>query len=461
MLASNSISVVCCAVALFLLSLQVCNVHAAGCHSTVPSFGPTNDFDVLDGNSNLKFLRSVTNGTLYEITVPNGVANSTYNATSSFYVIHVFGTPQDWGVAQAELLGPVIKEFVDRVWIYLESQVEEVLKYVPNWLAAWIANLGLDVALDLTYDATEHYTNADIFVELQAACDAAGIDYKKARRVHMIAGLTQGKCSMFGAWGKALDPSSGINLLQLRALDWDMDGPFRDYSAITVYHPVNPEGTFKYGRAFANVGMAGFIGAVSGFSSAQLAISEIGVTYPDSTFGSESRIGYPFIFLLRDILQYDYTVDDATSRMAMAKRTCDLILGVGDGKENIFRGYEYSSSELYVFDDDNLRPYNDTWHPRIDDVVYWGMDWICPAYNYVLSQQIQKYYGQITPEIAIKYLTAVEMSGDNHLIYYDLTNMNVYVSFAAPFNVSGPAAAYARQFTRLNATALFAETPRT
>ena len=29
---------------------------------------------------------------------------------------------------------------------------------------------------------------------------------------------------MFGAWGKALDPSSGINLLQLRALDWDMDG---------------------------------------------------------------------------------------------------------------------------------------------------------------------------------------------------------------------------------------------
>ena len=43
---------------------------------------------------------------------------------------------------------------------------------------------------------------------------------------------------------------------------------------------------------------------------------------------------------------------------------------------------------------------------------------ICPAYNYVLSQQIQKYYGQITPEIAIKYLTAVEMSGDNRILLH-------------------------------------------
>lgn len=31
-------------------------------------------------------------------------------------------------------------------------------------------------------------------------------------------------------------------------------------------------------------------------------------------------------------MRYDQTVDDATSRMATAKRTCDLILGVGDGK---------------------------------------------------------------------------------------------------------------------------------
>ncbi len=53
-----------------------------------------------------------------------------------------------------------------------------------------------------------------------------------------------------------------------------------------------------------------------------------------------SRIGLPFIFLLREILQYDVTVDDASSRMATAHRTCDLILGVGDGKLGEVRGFQ-------------------------------------------------------------------------------------------------------------------------
>ena len=42
-----------------------------------------------------------------------------------------------------------------------------------------------------------------------------------------------------------------------------------------------------------------------GISSKQIAISEIGVTFPDETFGNTSRFGVPFTFLLRDILQFD------------------------------------------------------------------------------------------------------------------------------------------------------------
>lgn len=61
----------------------------------------------------------------------------------------------------------------------------------------------------------------------------------------------------------------------------------------------------------------------------KLAISEIGVSFPDPSFGrcvfdlfpvskilpspsSESRIGVPFIFMLREILQYDTTLAQAT-----------------------------------------------------------------------------------------------------------------------------------------------------
>jgi len=326
-----------------------------------------------------------------------------------------------------------------------------VIQTLPQWLQELIADLGLDAALDWTYYMTRSYTPDYFYDEMKGISDASGVDYNTLVRVHMIAGLTQGKCSMFGAWGAAMqDPTK---TMQLRSLDWDMDGPFRNYPQLTVYH-TDP----AYGHSFANVGMAGFVGGLTGISETGLAISEIGVAYPDSTFGSESRIGYPFIFILRDILQWDFSLDDAINRMANARRTCDLLLGVGDRKLGEFRGMEYSYSTLNVFDDQNLMP-NTTWHPRMNNVVYWGMDWICPSYNTILHNQLQKYYGALSPETAIKYITAVEKSGDNHIAYYDLTDMQLYVSYAAPHNIGGPAEAYARQFTQFDLKTLFVEQP--
>lgn len=74
---------------------------------------------------------------------------------------------------------------------------------------------------------------------------------------------------MFGAWGDAIAQVPGLGLLQLRALDWDTDGPFPKYPLIVVYHP-------NEGHAFANVGWVGWIGSITGMSSNQMAISEIG-----------------------------------------------------------------------------------------------------------------------------------------------------------------------------------------
>eukprot|EP01091_Cochliopodium_minus_P017099 TRINITY_DN6604_c0_g1_i1.p1 TRINITY_DN6604_c0_g1~~TRINITY_DN6604_c0_g1_i1.p1 ORF type:complete len:278 (+),score=55.58 TRINITY_DN6604_c0_g1_i1:45-878(+) len=272
-------------------------------------------------------------------------------------------------------------------------------------------------------------------------------------RIHMIAGLTQGKCSMLGAWGNSLDPKWSGKLLQLRALDWDMDGPFRNYASVTVYHPVNS----TYGHAFSNVGFPGFIGGLTGVSEAKLGISEIGVYFSDPSFGEESRAGLPFVFLLREILQFDYTVDDAISRMVNAPRTCDLILGVGDGKLGVFRGFEYSYSTLKVFDDQNMEP-NEVWHPRIPQVVYWGMDWLCPGYDIVLSGQINKYHGNLSPMQGIQNISSVELSGSNHVAYYDLTDLHMYLSFAAGHNIGGLKDAYDRQYTFLDLNALFNET---
>ena len=38
--------------------------------------------------------------------------------------------------------------------------------------------------------------------------------------------------------------------------------------------------------------------------------------------------------MLRDILQFDNTLNDTYNRITNGKRTCNLILGAGDGKVN-------------------------------------------------------------------------------------------------------------------------------
>jgi len=375
---------------------------------------------------------------------------------------HVWGTPYQMGYAQAQMYsaaGVSIRTFIDGVWSYYLNQIEQedFLKTLPPWLAELIANLGFESALELTELATWEWTGTYFWEEIQGLADGAGMTSEEFRRykwIHMLPGLTEGKCSMIGAWGAALDPTSTSKLLQLRALDWDMDGPFRNFPAIVVYHPNKGNG-----HPFVNIGVGGFIGGLTGVSQTQLGISEIGVDYPDSTFGTESRIGVPFVFLLRDILQFDNTLQDALKRIVNVKRTCDLILGVGDGKISEFRGIAYSSSKVTIMDDTNQLPLNNTWHPRINDMVYWGMDWECPGDNMILMQQIKKNYGSLSAPVAINQLTSVEGSGSNHLAYYDLTNMLVYVSFAAPHNGAGNPNGYARQFTSLDANALMAVQP--
>lgn len=70
------------------------------------------------------------------------------------------------------------------------------------------------------------------------------------------------------------------------------------------------------------------------------------------------------------------------------------------------------------------------WHPRMQDVVYYGMDWLCPTYNLVLHTQLQKHYGSITPEATIQDIVPIVQTGNLHVAVYDLTNMVLHVANA-------------------------------
>lgn len=71
--------------------------------------------------------------------------------------------------------------------------------------------------------------------------------------------------------------------------------------------------------------------------------------YPDS-FGQgnppetppEKVKGEPWAFVLRDVMKYENTLDDAITRIEESNRTCNLIIGIGDGKSGLVNGIEYS-----------------------------------------------------------------------------------------------------------------------
>jgi hypothetical protein len=160
-----------------------------------------------------------------------------------FYVTHLYGSAYDMGYAQGQLYADIAPKLVGDIWSYMEDQVEEAVPFLPTWFSEIIANFGLDVALDMLISLTQPFTGSYFYEELQGLADGSGADYNTLCRIHLIGELTQGDCSMYGAWGPA---TAGNKTLTMRALDWSTDIPAVQYPQVTVYHPDS-----GFGHAFA------------------------------------------------------------------------------------------------------------------------------------------------------------------------------------------------------------------
>jgi len=429
-------------------SLLPSAAYSAYCHGGPQEDAPPNLKPILTAPPT--FIRESTNGKLFEVDTGNNKVS----------ILHVWGTPYEMGFTHGRLLQEKVVSFYNAVYDYMIDEIShEINDFDPNLPPGFVEDVakgGIDWALDKTINMTAPFT-ADYFnEEIQGLADATGIPYERIQQIHMLGEVTKGSCSMFGAWNDALASGSGV--IQTRTLDWDMNGPFRDSPHITVYHPND-------GNAFLNLGWHGWIGSITGMNDQQMAISEIGASFADRTFGKESRQGIPFTYILRDVLQFDKSLDDSKMRIKQADRTCNLILGVGDGKNEIFNSIRYSYSAADFFDDKNLEPgpwctepRPCDWMPLIDSVVYHGMDWNCPSYTKVLGNLLQEYWGKIDPEVAISQIMARTMSGDVHNAVYDLTKNDMYFAVASPHGAdSKTKQAYKNSYYKLDMAKLFAE----
>eukprot|EP00605_Chrysophyceae_sp_TOSAG23-4_P002579 GSChrysophyteH1.ASY1.ANO1.2849.1 assembled CDS len=428
--------------------------NAAYCSGSPAPGERTNDLPI--AASDLKLIKTVKNGVLYEAGPEN----------ARFPVVHVYGTPYEMGYAQGELVGESLSGFVHGTFKYLIDEASDALPnkfpHIPAAMKKVILEKGIDFALQMTADLTAKYTPQEFFDELRGITDAVpDVDYDLLLRLQMMPELTKASCSFFGSWGAA---SKDGKTYHMRSLDYETEGPFPNFPQVTVYHPSPAEGTVQ--NAFANVGWPGSIGTLTGMNDKQMSINEIGVSFPDDSFEQgtpntppEKLRGEPWMSVVRNMLQHTSSLDDAVKSVQDSERTCNLIVGVGDGKKGMVNGIQYSGRVANPYNDVNQLPVNATWHPKIDSMVYNGMDWLCPAFTDILGQQLSKYRTVLEPANIIKNVLPTVQTGNLHVAVYSLTDNHMYLSFARSEKAdpSEPHYAYERQFTQFDMTALFAE----
>lgn len=433
-----------------LLLANIYSASSAYCSGSPDAGTRTNEQGIYDGP--ITFVRKDVNASLWTA----GPANA------PFPIVHVWGDAYQVGYAQGLIQKQYLAEFCSKVYSYfLGLAVEDLPGPLPPFIQAMITYKGLNRALDWTAEVTAPYTPQEFFDELRGISDASGVDYQTLLRLNMFPELTKASCSFFGAWGSATnDVSQGGtgHVYQLRALDYDTVGPFKDYVQVTVYHPSDG------GHPFANIGWPGSIGVLSGFSSAKIGVSEIGAYFADDSFGQGTENtppqkvkGEPWMYILRDVLKYENSLDEAILRIQNSNRTCNLIIGIGDGEAGMVNGIEFSGYVAVPYNDSTLLPVNDTWHWPIEGVVYNGMDWLCPGYNQKLAESLDSLHGHINEVSTIHDLLPTVQTGNLHIVVYDLTEANAFISFmrGSTGDVSEPLYAYERQFIKLDMEAIF------
>ncbi|RLD79338.1 MAG: hypothetical protein DRJ10_08975 [Bacteroidetes bacterium] len=340
------------------------------------------------------------------------------------HVLTVWGTPYEMGKAQG---------------ILFKKEIEHLQNILEKMLGAGGQSVEL---LDALFEQAKPYISDYFIEEMQGLADGSGLSLQSIIRINLLGEAAEFHCSLFGAWGKATAEDG--HLYQLRSLDYETSMNIQKHPLIVVYVPND-------GNIFANIGYAGVIGSFSGISKEQLAISEIG---DDRSTDEITYKGIPFTFLLRDVLQFDKSLEEATERIKTAKRTTHLLYGIGDGELSELRGFRTSSISCEVYSPDNLEPVTST-HKRISDIVYWGMTWDHPKYDSLLHNKLVEHYGKINAEVTINDIISSVKTGDLQTIVYDLTDMKIWVANARADHEKGALPAYDRQFVEFDMKAIF------
>lgn len=381
---------------------------------------------------------------------------------SNFRILHLYGETTEMGYAEGWLLAEEILQFYSEFTAYLATffnQGEAAMATVPDEYKEVLGSPGhitadtVEAALAKAVETTRPYIPYYFMEEAEGMAKAIedytsqnGIKlglqenegYRRVLGISMFGELVRAGCSIIGANNEATDTG---DVIQLRALDFDIKNPLIRYPLLKVYHP--PEGGNR-GHPFITLGWVGFIGAVTAYSNHNVVSEKLWANYlkdpanpnQPSANGTDSVKGIPFNFLLRDIAQFDKSLDDTRRRVHEAHRTCAIYIGVGNHQDKEFSVFEYSLDIVSEFKWDTAfpgyAPQGDA-HPTITDIMYIDKD-KQPSVSFAMpksiGEQLRKNAGKLNAESVQKVCNETQ-TGDIHIAIFDLAANSIHIALGA------------------------------
>lgn len=243
------------------------------------------------------------------------------------YAIHLAGTHYEMGKQYGAMLGDKILEcnaltsamlcesglpedmmipLVKKAWSHYAKNVPTIYSQELAGIVDGAAQAGFAVTLDMMEtlavipELTSYWHMEEMIGQLLCEDEEADINPVWDGKER---GSTPIHCSAFMAWGNRCE---GGNLFGCRNLDWSSDIGMGAFKAVTVFHPVDENGT--PGIACATFGYIGMLGSMAGMNAEGIVLSEIGAFNMRETFD-----GRPWHYVFREVLDGANNIDEAAA----------------------------------------------------------------------------------------------------------------------------------------------------
>ena len=342
------------------------------------------------------------------------------------------------GYAYGQLYGPEIATNLNNLIVYGKEKIEGFLsklglsQFIMDLLWGQIEQLGFYL-LDLNYQIALPYIPQRFIDEIKGIADGSNgtVSEQMIIRANMLPELTQAACTVFGAFGSA---TADGKLYHLRALDWEPTAEVNQYPTVIIY-----DSTEENSKPFANIGYMGLIGTLTAMSKIGISIGEK-VMYvrspndypvkPDYTY-----VGKPWMYVLRDTVQFSNNVEEAEQMMSSTKRTMMIHLGLGSLPDKTFRGVDYAANFIQFYNDANYTHYSGS-HPQFTGVFYLDKG-VQPSGDMCIASITTAQHGKITPETMFRDIAGYHETGNAQVIVMDPEGQQIWGTwsqYGAPIN---------------------------